>query len=550
MLEVDEAVVACLRQWAPECLREPFLRAIGERGYVDRRVSAAIDFTEACTRYLTALLAPEGALGAPVSAFEDLKAALQRPSVGHWLRAADGLATRLCKQPHALAHAAALVLRTSKGKPTEAWHALERLVRVRNELAHEGRLDTTSDRAIHRYEREMAPDLRVVFGALACVEVLPIYAFDELDREAGRSLRLHCFAGPDPSVAACEAPAGMRSLEPLLISPDGRTLELGPFLAVRIGTDLRPRLLDQYTAEGAQFLDAKGEKALEAPDAWCRRWRSDSPAGSQATAPNAELARALHSPSRTTRPPPRRAAPPAPRRSRLLPTLVGVGIVAALAVLTGTIWPERPAATVSEGSQGAAHNTPQAGAQAPCSCQGVAPRQVFVQCTQPAEAIDLAAVNQAGVAAVRTAYTDRARNPAKARRLAEEAVEAFDCEIKRRRFDLAGRGVPCPDVPAKAGPVDPRCRELARPIGDRAWAYNLAGDLGRAENGQRDLLALQTSPELRAASFQQLAELRCRQARPAEAIEFIDEALRLKPQGKGVDLRQQMRKDIQATCRW
>lgn len=224
MLEVDAEVADRLRRCAPECIREPFLRAIGERGYFDRRVSAAIDFTEACLRYLVALLAPEG--GPDVPALAVLKDNLARPSQGHWLQAADALARHVITQQSALARPVALALRDSTHRPTDLRRALERLVEARNHLAHRGGLDTTSDRALQRYEREMVPALRTVWAGLGFVEQVVIYAYDEVDRETGRPRRLLRFAGPDATVKLSEAPPGVRSLEPLLIGADGRTVDI------------------------------------------------------------------------------------------------------------------------------------------------------------------------------------------------------------------------------------------------------------------------------------------------------------------------------------
>lgn len=536
MLEVDAEVASRLRQWAPECIRDPFLRAIGERGYFDRRVSAAIDFTEACVRYFVAILAPEGE-GTP--ALETLKSKLERPSLGDWLQAADALAKKIVRQPEALAWPAARALRTQEGKQSEVIRGLEVLVQVRNDLAHTGRLDTTSDRALQQYEREMVPALHAVFAGLSCVEHLVIHAFDDVDREVGRSTRLLRFAGGDAQVLALESPR-VRPLEPLLIGLDGRTQELGPFMAVRVGAELRTHLLDRIErGKGAFFIDPKGFDALPAPDAWSRRWLSAQQLTRPlVTAADSSLARiqAVPTPSLPLRP---LARPKANhRRRRILWTSAGLVSVVAAGAAVHFAAHEPPAIPPSKAPPASV-----------CTCQGVAPRQVLITCTKPAADIDLAIAQGTGVAAVRTAWKrHQAGDRAGARRLAEEAVVAFDCEVRRRRYDLAKQGVECPENPARTTESAPACSVLARPIGDRAWSYNLAGDLGRAENGQRDLLALQSKPELRAASYQQLAELRCMQARPAEAIEFLEESLKLKPAGKGVELRREMLADIQSTC--
>ncbi|MEZ4475393.1 MAG: hypothetical protein R3F60_32280 [bacterium] len=141
-----------IRRWAPECLREPYLRATGERPSQGTDIAAAVAFTEVYLRFLVALLRPEG--GAPTP-FSELVTALATPSAGHWLRAADGLARALCGRPDALAHPVALSLRTLRGKPTPTFHALEALVAARNDLAHENYLDTTSDRARRIFETRM-----------------------------------------------------------------------------------------------------------------------------------------------------------------------------------------------------------------------------------------------------------------------------------------------------------------------------------------------------------------------------------------------------------
>ncbi|MEZ4475394.1 MAG: hypothetical protein R3F60_32285 [bacterium] len=228
---------------------------------------------------------------------------------------------------------------------------------------------------------------------------------------------------------------------------------------------------------------------------------------------------------------------PAPRRRRW-PLAVAL---AALPAGAGAWWVARRGPEPSAKVEAAA---------SPCTCKGRTPRQVFVQCDQPAATVDLEASLKAGQAAVRASWRLSQQGDADGMRAkAEEAVRHFDCELKRRRYDLAQAGVICPERPAKAAAPPDACAPLARAIGDRAWAYNMAGDLGRAEEGQRDLLALPGEANLKAASYQQLAELRCFQARPREAAEFLEESLKLKPSGKGVELRRKMLADIFATCR-
>jgi len=287
---------ATLKGYAPDCIREPYLRAIGARGFVERRVTAAIAFAEAAGRFFVALLAPEG--GMP----HELVDKLDKTSLGDWVSTAvDTLALRVIKQPEALARPAALALRDESGRETPCGKALKALIPPRNEVSHGSDLGTDTPRAQHAYETVMQPALRELIEGLGFVRQLPIYALDERDPSTGRPTRLVRFVGPESDALAFSEGVGVRALVPLLIGADGRAVELGPFMAAGLspGMGLRLQLLEKIEKTGprkawvwgeARFADPSGRGSVKAPEAWAKEWLEGTTLKAPLTArPNAAL---------------------------------------------------------------------------------------------------------------------------------------------------------------------------------------------------------------------------------------------------------------------
>jgi tRNA A-37 threonylcarbamoyl transferase component Bud32 len=281
---------ATLKGYAPDCIREPYLRAIGARGFVDRRVTAAIAFAEAAGRFFVALLAPEGGMPKKLT---ELIGKLDKTSLGDWIATAvDGLAEEVVKLPDAVARPAALALRDERGKETACGKALKLLISPRNAMFHGSDLGPDTPRAEHAYETIMQPALRDLIEGLGFVRHLPIYALDRLHPSTGRPTRLVRFVGPESEAFAFSESVGVRALEPLLISDDGRAVELGPFMAAGLsaGMGLRLQLLEKIEKNrDAWFSDPAGRGAVKAPPAWKEQWLDGTLRRPLIAPPNAAL---------------------------------------------------------------------------------------------------------------------------------------------------------------------------------------------------------------------------------------------------------------------
>ncbi|MCA9544312.1 MAG: protein kinase, partial [Myxococcales bacterium] len=287
---------AILRGFAPACLREPYLRVSGARGWPERQVGWAFGFAELTARYLIALLAPEG----QASVSLDPVLAPTRPvSSGVLVELADGLARAVLAQPAAVAAPIARCLRD--GGPTPALMALKALVTARNDLVHgETGPTTVGFRAQHWFDTEGRDHLRTLVRGLEAIRHRPIHALDDYD-PARPSLRLLRFVGAEPEVLRLRGlPAGLRPREPVLIAPDGRWVPLSPLVALEAHEGLVPRLVIAAPKCQVELLDPYGERALAPTDRWLLDWRAPTglkPPPPPSAVPDPRLAEAVGQPA-------------------------------------------------------------------------------------------------------------------------------------------------------------------------------------------------------------------------------------------------------------
>ncbi|MEZ4475317.1 MAG: serine/threonine-protein kinase [bacterium] len=225
-----------LRGYAPECLREPWLRAVGGRGVEQHRVAWAVGFVDQTLRYLTALLLPEGGV---TEAVKKVWRDPGRASLGSWGFAAKELAARVIHQPDAVALPVAQALLAPDGKTWQPLlQAISDVVDTRNDLAHQPGLPSlSSDAAQEAYERVIGPALGIIAEGLRFLRTLHLHSVARPHNE----LKLLTFLGPEVTTRPLPARLeGVRLGEPLLIADDGRVVELGPLLCVR-PRDERPR---------------------------------------------------------------------------------------------------------------------------------------------------------------------------------------------------------------------------------------------------------------------------------------------------------------------
>ena len=345
-----------LRSFAPRCLREPFLRALAVSGGPSLLLGRRLYFIEVVARYLTALLAADPAVvGAPPPEVVQLVDRLGRPTLGHWLQAADALARTIVRVGGPLA-AVATVLRDPGGGFTVARDALDTLCRARNRIVHaDGGPVGSSDEA-RRWLEDIGPAWHAVVAALGFVQHHPVGCVDALMADSGGRLEATVlwFVGPEPGRRLHRVSgAPLPPRQPFVVGADDDLHALPPFATSAVfarGGDTELRLVwraDRETLlystpvadEPAAPLDPSPSTITMrwgAPDTWMHGERPRLPrdlprVGALRLIPEPTLtlerapSRALPIAAVIDRPPREAASGPAPRERLLsLPGVAGV----------------------------------------------------------------------------------------------------------------------------------------------------------------------------------------------------------------------------------
>ena len=263
---------AVVRTYAPPFLAEPY-RAMTNGAFSDAdRVRHGLSFVENTARYLAALQAVEArAAGVECGSLTRLFEKLDKPSLGDWVQAADGLSRTLVSRSDLVAPEVSGVLRDRDGNLTEAGRSLAALVELRNRGAH--------DQGIHASDHlvAMAPHLRMVAAGLRVLRRYPLLwtrsVAEGPDRRRGaRVVRLAAeLPTEDVDESRFDVPAGV----PFIVGERGDVLLLHGWIAID-EKSMTPHLVSRRHKDALQY-DAKDLKGAFVdlyaltPDGCCRR---------------------------------------------------------------------------------------------------------------------------------------------------------------------------------------------------------------------------------------------------------------------------------------
>jgi len=229
-----------LRCYAPPLLSEPYRHVVSGWGTARDKLSRRLGFVETLLRYLVAIYSAE--LEEPkVGPYRILLERLEKPSLGMWWNAAEGLARAVAVKKDAVAPELAGILVDTFGgtkpSPTPVARKLKQLIELRNLAAHlEGATMPSEEQAIELLAEIRGP-LRTVLHGLSPLRCFPLLCVEDIRPPAWTKVLRFSPSGVD----CFEVPAIQLLLDKrqvFLASMNGDVLCLDPWLRLeeRVGS--------------------------------------------------------------------------------------------------------------------------------------------------------------------------------------------------------------------------------------------------------------------------------------------------------------------------
>lgn len=266
----------------PTPMAQALRHAISRSGSDAERFSRRMQFTETVLRMLVAVQDAERvALELePPGELRQLLNMLERPTLGGWRAAAEGLARVLADQKSRLLPDVGRGLRVDETGRASMRDALNRLIDIRNRVAHGGDLGALPDAIAPEWLQQTNAPLRDLVLALDSLCRLRLVVFthavDRIDDQW--TVRIVAFRGDDPAeleevVQECPRPLH----QPVLIARNGGILRLCPWMvdAPLVGRN-GLQLLERWQQGGPTYsVPGTGMRGLR----WDGRKRSQERAG-------------------------------------------------------------------------------------------------------------------------------------------------------------------------------------------------------------------------------------------------------------------------------
>ena len=186
-------------------------------------------FLERLLQVLVGVMAADSAgLGLPwPPQFRDLLKKLEKPSTGDWASAAWALSKGLIGEPRRIAFGYPTLLARPDQKATDSFLAIEVLLKLRNNDAH------NRERAIRMVAESEAP-FRTLLAAARCLGKHHFHAILKKTAlpKGMEEVQIVRLCGGDRERSTKEVPAGIPLQVPFMVGEQGDVLKLMPFLAL------------------------------------------------------------------------------------------------------------------------------------------------------------------------------------------------------------------------------------------------------------------------------------------------------------------------------